>query len=137
MVSVLAGASFNTLEEVRDATQLNQAKMVVDIIDLSLSDESKIKFINTLNPDYLCIHLATDVVKKGGSLLEFSRQLSFVSSRRLPLMVAGGIHPQNLLDILKNIQPAVVVAGSSITKASDPELEAQNMRRIIDETILY
>jgi 3-hexulose-6-phosphate synthase len=137
MVSVLAGASFNTLEEVRDATQLNQAKMVVDIIDLSLSDESKIKFINTLNPDYLCIHLATDVVKKGGSLLEFSRQLSFVSSRRLPLMVAGGIHSQNLLDILKNIQPAVVVAGSSITKASDPELEAQNMRRIIDETILY
>ena len=137
MVSVLAGASFNTLEEVRDATQLNQAKMVVDIIDLSLSDESKIKFINTFNPDYLCIHLATDVVKKGGSLLEFSRQLSFVSSRRLPLMVAGGIHPQNLLDILKNIQPAVVVAGSSITKASDPELEAQNMRRIIDETILY
>ncbi|MGI6750630.1 MAG: hypothetical protein ACOX6A_09030 [Atribacter sp.] len=65
------------MEEVRDATQLNQAKMVVDIIDLSLSDESKIQFINSLNPDYLCIHLSTDVVKKGGSLLEFSRQSSF------------------------------------------------------------
>ncbi|HAX99210.1 MAG TPA: hypothetical protein DCY12_10090 [Candidatus Atribacteria bacterium] len=136
MVSVLAGASIETLEEVRNATQLNQAKMVIDIIDLSLSDENKIKFIHSLNPDYLCIHLATDVIKKGGSLLDFSRQLSFVSSHRLPLMVAGGIHSQNLLDILVNIQPAIVVAGSSITKASDPELEAQNMRRIIDETIL-
>ena len=137
MVSVLAGASFDTLEEVRDATQLNQAKMVVDIIDLSLSDENKIKFIYSLCPDYLCIHLSTDVVKKGGSLLEFSRQSSFVSSRRLPLMVAGGIHSLNLPEILKSIRPAIVVAGSSITKAPNPKLEAQNMRRIIDETIFF
>ncbi|NLJ48567.1 MAG: hypothetical protein GX428_03135 [Candidatus Atribacteria bacterium] len=137
MVSVLAGASFDTLEEVRDTTQFNQAKMVIDIIDLSLSDESKIKFINTLKPDYLCIHLATDVIKKGGSFLEFSSQFSNVFSRQLPLMAAGGIHSQNLMEILTHIQPAIVVAGSSITKASDPELEAQNMRRIIDETILY
>ena len=136
MVSVLAGASTYTLEEVRDATQLNQAKMVVDIIDLSLSDENKIKFIYSLYPDYLCIHLSTDVVKKGGSLLEFSRQSSFVSSRRLPLMVAGGIHSLNLPEILKSIRPAIVVAGSSITKASDPKREAQHMRRIIDETIV-
>lgn len=136
MVSVLAGASFETLEEVRDTVQLNQAKMVVDIIDLSLSDENKIKFIDSLKPDYLCIHLATDVIKKGGSLLEFSRELPFVTSRRLPLMVAGGIHSRNLMDILINIQPAVVVAGSSITKASDPKREAQHMRRIIDETIV-
>mgnify|MGYP002682412193 CR=1 FL=1 len=136
MVSVLAGASFDTLEEVRDATQLNQAKMVVDIIDLSLSDENKIKFIDSLKPDYLGIHLATDVIKKGGSLLEFSRELPFVTSRRLPLMVAGGIHSRNLMDILINIQPAIVVAGSSITKASDPKREAQHMRRIIDETIV-
>jgi 3-hexulose-6-phosphate synthase len=137
MVSVLAGASSDTLEEVRDATQLNQAKMVIDIIDLSLSDEDKIKFIYSINPDYLCIHISTDVVKKGGSLLEFSRQLSFVSSRRLPLMVAGGINSLNLPEILKNIRPAIVVAGSSITKASDPKLEAQNIRRIIDETIFF
>lgn len=136
MVSVLAGASFETLEEVRDTVQLNQAKMVVDIIDLSLSDENKIKFIDSLKPDYLCIHLATDVIKKGGSLLEFSRELPFVTSRRLPLMVAGGIHSRNLMDILINIQPAIVVAGSSITKASDPKREAQHMRRIIDETIV-
>lgn len=136
MVSVLAGASFETLEEVRDTVQLNQAKMVVDIIDLSLSDENKIKFIDSLKPDYLGIHLATDVIKKGGSLLEFSRELPFVTSRRLPLMVAGGIHSRNLMDILINIQPAVVVAGSSITKASDPKREAQHMRRIIDETIV-
>ena len=85
--------------------------MVVDIIDLSLSDENKIKFIYSLCPDYLCIHLSTDVVKKGGSLLEFSRQSSFVSSRRLPLMVAGGIHSLNLPEILKSIRPAIVVAG--------------------------
>ena len=136
MVSVLAGASFETLEEVRDTVQLNQAKMVVDIIDLSLSDENKIKFIDSLKPDYLGIHLATDVIKKGGSLLEFSRELPFVTSRRLPLMVAGGIHSRNLMDILINIQPAIVVAGSSITKASDPKREAQHMRRIIDETIV-
>lgn len=136
MVSVLAGASFETLEEVRDTVQLNQANMVVDIIDLSLSDENKIKFIDSLKPDYLGIHLATDVIKKGGSLLEFSRELPFVTSRRLPLMVAGGIHSRNLMDILINIQPAIVVAGSSITKASDPKREAQHMRRIIDETIV-
>ena len=51
-------------------------------------------------------------------------------------MVAGGIHSRNLMDILINIQPAIVVAGSSITKASDPKREAQHMRRIIDETIV-
>ncbi len=84
----------------------------------------------------MCIHLATDVIKKGGSLLEFSRQFSRVFSRQLPLMVAGGIHSQNLQDILTNVQPAIVVAGSSITKAADPKFEALNMRRIIDETIV-
>ena len=44
LVSVLAGASSYTLEEVRDTAHSNQIKMVVDIIDLSLSDQNKIEF---------------------------------------------------------------------------------------------
>jgi len=137
LVSVLAGASSYTLEEVRDTAHSNQIKMVVDIIDLSLSDQNKIEFIYSLSSDYLCIHLSTDVVKRGGSLLEFSHKLPFISTRRLPLMVAGGIHSLNLSDILKSLQPAIIVAGSSITKASDPILEAQTIRRTIDEATLF
>jgi 3-hexulose-6-phosphate synthase len=137
LVSVLAGASTYTLEEVRDTAHSENAQMVVDIIDLSLTDHSKVSFLYSLRPDYLCIHLSSDAVKKGGSLLEFSQQLPFVSSRQLPLMVAGGINVTNLPVIVHDLEPAIVVAGSSLTGAQNPDGEAKKMRRIIDEFILF
>ncbi|MEI6157248.1 MAG: orotidine 5'-phosphate decarboxylase / HUMPS family protein [Atribacterota bacterium] len=135
LVSVLAGASPFTLEEVREQTRTANALMVVDTIDLFPHDTGKIDYLRHLQPDYLCLHLSTDAVKKGKTLLDFSRELPFAADHSLPLMMAGGVKLSNLQEILQNTLPAVVVAGSSLTGVSDPGESAHSMRRIIDEFV--
>ncbi|HSV30686.1 MAG TPA: orotidine 5'-phosphate decarboxylase / HUMPS family protein [Atribacteraceae bacterium] len=134
MVSVLAGASEATLSEVKQSVVDSGAEMVVDTIDLSPRDESKIEFIDHLLPDYLCLHLSTDVVKRGGTILDHRKVLPLTASPPERIMVAGGINLHNLREVLKAFRPAVVVVGSGLSAQENPLAVAREMRRYIDES---
>jgi len=132
MVSVLAGASFQTLEEVKSVCEKEKGKMVVDLIDWALCDRDKIQVIQCIQPDYLSLHLSTDAVKKGASLLQLKNRFPFLPELALPLMVAGGVNRELLPSLLQEVRPQVVVVGSAVAGSPSPLEEVKEIRRIID-----
>lgn len=132
MVSVLAGASFQTLEEVKSICEKREGKMVVDLIDWALCDRDKIQVIQCIQPDYLSLHLSTDAVKKGASLLQLKNRFPFLPELALPLMVAGGVNRELLPSLLQEVRPQVVVVGSAVAGSPSPLEEVKEIRRIID-----
>ena len=133
MVSVLAGASLFTLQEAKEVCQERGAQLVVDIIDFFFPYPQKVQEIKEIDPDFLSLHLASDAFQRGESWLEVMEKSPFLSEKNFSFMVAGGISPATLPQIIKEISPAVVVVGSAITSSSHPEEIAKEIRRIIDE----
>lgn len=132
MVSVLAGASSQTLEEVKSVCEKRKGKMVVDLIDWALCDRDKIRLIRQIQPDYLALHLSTDAVKKGASLLQLRQRFPFLSELTFPFMLAGGVNRELLPSLLEEIQPQVVVMGSAVANSISPLEEVKQIRRLID-----
>ncbi|HPT63857.1 MAG TPA: orotidine 5'-phosphate decarboxylase [Candidatus Atribacteria bacterium] len=133
MVSVLAGASFFTLQEAKEVCRERGAQLVVDTIDFFFPCPEKMKEIREVNPDFLSLHLASDAFQKGESWLEVMEKSPFLREGGYSFMVAGGISAVSLPQIMKEVSPAVVVVGSAITNSPHPEEEAREIRRIIDE----
>ena len=133
LVSVLAGARIETLEEVYRACQEKGAKVVVDTVDLLPSDQEKIQYLLTHPPHYLCLHVPHDVVERGVAFLDELRELLVFKEHNLSLMVAGGLNPRILPRVLEALSPEVVVVGSAVTRSSAPEETLKLLRRLLDE----
>ncbi|MDI3542785.1 MAG: 3-hexulose-6-phosphate synthase [Candidatus Atribacteria bacterium] len=133
MVSVLAGASLFTLREAKEVCQERKAQLVVDTIDFFFPYPQKVKEIKEINPDFLSLHLASDAFQRGESWLAVMEKSPFLSEKNFSFMVAGGISPATLPQIIKEVSPAVVVVGSAITNSPHPEEITKEIRRIIDE----
>ncbi len=133
LISVLAGASAVTLREVRETAHKLGVGMVVDSIDLAPCDREKADFIDTLRPEYVCLHLSSDEAGKGEKLSERITAHPLGNTKASHLMVAGGIGPSTLPALLSVVQPALVVVGSSLTRSEAPEKVAESLRRMVDE----
>lgn len=132
IVSVLGGASLPTLEGVKKAVEKWGKRWVVDTIDLPPDSWEKIVSLVELQPDFVGFHLPHDVACRVEKAWQKTHFLShFVES--LPLLVAGGITPEILPEVLKLFRPRVVVVGSAITASPFPERATETVRRILDE----
>ncbi len=133
LVSVLAGARVETLEEVYGACREKKAKVVVDTVDLLPFDREKIQYLLAHPPHYLCLHVPHDVVEKGAVFLDELQEFLVFKEHNLSLMVAGGLNPHILPQVLEALSPEVVVVGSAVTRSSAPEETLRLLRRLLDE----
>ncbi len=130
MVSVLAGASFHTLQEAQFVCKEYGLQLVVDTIDSRRPSGEKVEELQSIQPDFVVLHLPSDLAKTGKNLAtEFLG--SPWCSQSFSFMVAGGIHRDALPSILALLRPAIVVVGSAITLAPSPKREAQYFREVI------
>lgn len=132
LVSVLAGASFFTLQEAKEACQKRDAKLVVDTIDCLHPSEEDIQKLRTVSPHYLALHLASDQVRTGKSWEEVMRGSPFLCES-FSFMVAGGLKKDNVVRVFDILRPEIVVVGSAITMSPSPREEIQFFRKVLHE----
>lgn len=132
MVSVLAGASFSTLREAKEACLKSEAKLVVDTIDLAMPSPAKMEELKRINPHYVALHLASDLAQAGQSWEEAMRCSPFLQES-FAFMVAGGLRPESLSQVLTLLKPQVVVVGSAVTASPTPEEEIRRLKEVLHE----
>ncbi|MEN3186107.1 MAG: orotidine 5'-phosphate decarboxylase / HUMPS family protein [Atribacterota bacterium] len=132
MVSVLAGASFSTLKEAKEICVKKQAELVVDTIDLPDPSPKRIEELRIISPDYVALHLASDLVQAGRSWEEVMPSSPFLQES-FAFMVAGGLRPESLPRVLTLLEPQIVVVGSAVTTSSNPQEEVKRLKEVLHE----
>lgn len=129
LVTVLALASDATIQGVVKQAHRQGKQVVVDLIELH-DHARRARQIDNLGADYICVHTALDMQKRGKTPLTDLEQVSRLSLQTARLTVAGGINPKTLPQILA-YRPAVVVVGNFITANPHPRDAALEIRHIM------
>ncbi len=128
MVSVLAAANDETIEDVVKTAKKYGKKVLIDMVAIK-DIEKRAKELEWLNPDYICVHIGTDVQGKGINPVDEIKKLKDINIKKA---AAGGIN-------LNTFQGAVdsdidnIIVGSAMYGAEDPREVASKMRSMLDE----
>ena len=130
MVTVLGVAHDITVRGAIAAARHFNKFIVADLIQVP-DPVSRARQLLNMGCDYLCVHTAHDLSK------EYSRSIVVVQHLLdglpgAPLAVAGGIGPGTISEIAA-LHPEIVVVGSAITSAPDPERAAKMIRRRMED----
>jgi 3-hexulose-6-phosphate synthase len=131
MMTVLAHASPATRRDTRDVAERLGREVVLDtILDGDLDADS---LLDGREPDgvWLALHAPSDMRRAG---LENDDHIVRVARRRqrgFRVSLAGGIRRSNLAHAMRG-NPDIVVIGSGVTEAADPEGEAAWIRSYVD-----
>lgn len=128
IVDVLGASSDATIRECIQAGKNYGAKIVVDMIAVD-DVVSRAKFAEDAGADYVTVHCSVDEQMEGKDPFDTLRQVAKVLS--IPVGVAGGINSETAADAVE-AGAAIVIVGGAITKAMDPELAAQEIRKGLD-----
>lgn len=135
MMTVLAHASAATRRDCREVAGRYGADVVLDtILDGQVDVEP---LLDGLPPAqvWLALHAPSDMRRAG---VENDDHIVRVEARRAQgfrVSLAGGIRRSNLEHAIR-VAPDIVVIGSGVTEAQDPEKEATWIRRSVDATTL-
>jgi len=129
IVTVLGVAHDVTVRGAVAAARYFKKSIVADLIQVP-DPVLRARQLLNMGCDYLCVHTAHDLSR------EYSRSIAVVQHMRdalpdAPLAVAGGIGP-TLISEIAALNPEIIVVGSAITAASDPETAARMLRRRMD-----
>lgn len=128
IVTVLGVAHDVTIHRaVNQAHSLNK-QVMIDLIAVGDVWE-RLNQIDTIAPDYCCVHTAYDLQDHGVHPL---REIQFVQStlKRAQMAVAGGINPEILPDIIA-YHPAIVIVGGFIINHPDPRQAALKIKELL------
>ena len=120
IVSVMALASAETIEEAIATARGKNKKVLVDLMNVE-DYEKKISEIARLNPDIICFHVGVDVQKRRKTGVEaLANELEkYVSEYSFEFAVAGGIN-ELTAPIFAKAGADIIIVGGAITKSDDP-----------------
>ena len=110
IVSVMALASAETIEEAIATARGKNKKVLVDLMNVE-DYEKKISEIARLNPDIICFHVGVEAL---ANELE-----KYVSEYSFEFAVAGGIN-ELTAPIFAKAGADIIIVGGAITKSDDP-----------------
>ncbi len=129
IVTVLAVSADNTIKGVLKAATKHGGEVLADMISV-LGVEERAEQIDALGVDYVGVHTGIDMQAVGekpvGELARLSPVLKHARAA-----AAGGIDLHSLPGILA-YNPAIVIAGKSITGAADPRQMILDMKAIME-----
>ena len=128
IITVLGVAHDVTIRRAVNQARTLSKKVMVDLIAVGDVQE-RIAQIEAIAPDYCCVHTAFDLQDRGMNPLR-EIELVHAALKRSKMVVAGGINPQILPDILA-YRPAVVIVGGFITSHPDPRQAALEIRELL------
>lgn len=128
MVSVLAAADDATIKGTIELAREMGRKALVDtcaIKDLV----SRAKEIETMQPDYLCVHVGTDIQERGVDPVAQLRKLDDIKT---PKAIAGGIK-LDIISAAAQSSAAIIISGGGIYNQPNMGEVAKQMRKILDQ----
>jgi 3-hexulose-6-phosphate synthase/6-phospho-3-hexuloisomerase len=132
VVTVSGLASRRTIEDaIIRAHQLGAAVMV-DLMGVGMKLECAVE-LTKLSADYICIHVGLDNQIAGGDTV--TREIPVIreiaKSTHMPIAVAGGVHRDNVRDLLR-AGASIIIVGAAITKASDPKKATSELKEVME-----
>ncbi|MGO1971470.1 MAG: orotidine 5'-phosphate decarboxylase / HUMPS family protein [Propionibacteriaceae bacterium] len=131
MMTVLADASPATRADTRAVAQRHGAETILDtILDGSIDQASLIDGVDA-DGVWIALHAPSDMRRAG---IETDAHITGVKRSRAAgfrVSLAGGVRRANLAQVL-DAAPDIIVIGSGVTAAENPEEEAQWIRQQVD-----
>lgn len=131
VVTVLGLASDRTIKETAHATHEDGAKLMVDLM-LVKDLRKRAEEVVALGADYVLLHVGKDVQKEGLTPLTLLNEIVDVVG--VPVAVAGGLSALTAPAAVK-AGARIVVIGSAISCAPDPEIATRRIREALDLTL--
>lgn len=127
MVSVLAAADDNTIKATIELAKQYNGKVLVDMC--SVKDiAGRAKEIETMGPDYICVHVGYDIQETGVDPIEELRKLDGIQCAKA---IAGGIKLDTFEAAVQSAAD-VIISGGGIYNQKNIHEVARKMREILD-----
>lgn len=116
IITVLSHSSIKTVKDVSRAAFERKKSFMIDFINDVIEPE-KIKLMDDLSPEYLCVHTANDLKNKVNPLRDLQRIQKIINDTKIA--VAGGLNLDNLQSII-DLKPDLLIIGGAITNSNNP-----------------
>ncbi|MBM3243096.1 3-hexulose-6-phosphate synthase [Candidatus Poribacteria bacterium] len=128
IVTVLGMAHDTTIRRALNQARAYKRKVLVDLIAVDQVNQ-RARELDTMGVDYICVHTAFDIQRKGINPLQ---ELQLVHSvlKQARIAVAGGIKPETLPQIT-TYRPEIVIVGGFITSHPNPRQAAREIRELL------
>ena len=124
IVTVLGVSDGITISEAVKAAHLLGKEIMVDMICVERL-EKRIKEVEAIGVDYVCVHIGVDMQKQGKNPLEELKAAKRVATA-VKVAVAGGINLDSI-DVIALEKPDVIIVGGGF-KTENPGKTAEHIR---------
>lgn len=128
MVSVLAAANDSTIEAVLKKAKSYQRIVLIDMCAVK-DIKKRAQKLEAFNPDYICVHRATDMQDVGKDPLQDLQLIENIKSKKA---VAGGIDLNNFRQACQSSADTIIVGGA-IYNSDNPVDTVKKMREMISK----
>ncbi|MFW5687045.1 MAG: 3-hexulose-6-phosphate synthase [Halanaerobium sp.] len=128
MISVLAAANDSTIRAAVEKAKTYNKMILVDMCAVK-DIKARTEAVKILNPDYICVHRATDMQSGGEDPLAELKQIENIKIKKA---VAGGIDLNNFRADAESSAETIIV-GSAIYQSNNPLEIAKKMKKILAE----
>lgn len=129
IICILAASDDSTIIDAIKSARKYGTKIMIDLI--GIKDKIKrIKELENIGADYLCIHVGIDEQMIGKKPIEILSKIA--KNTDIPVAVAGGINSETAPDLVK-AGASIIIVGGAITKAKDVVKATKNIKKAIIE----
>jgi 3-hexulose-6-phosphate synthase/6-phospho-3-hexuloisomerase len=128
VICILGLASNETIREVIKAARRYGMEVMVDLIGID-EIERRIKEIEEMGADYICIHTSIDEQMVGKNPFDLLERA--VRASNLPVAVAGGINAEMASQAVKK-GASIVIVGGAIIKAEDAKKATELIKKAME-----
>jgi len=125
IITVLAMAADETISDVIETAHKAGRKTMADLIGVS-DIQKRARELQNLGIDYICVHTAFDVQKKGRTPLGGLKELVQAVPSGM-CAVAGGVNLKTI-DEYVELEPAIIIAGGALYNAPDVRQAVLDMK---------
>jgi 3-hexulose-6-phosphate synthase len=128
VATVMGVSPLVTIDTCMEVAHRYQKKVMIDL--LNTSDQQK-RELRKYKDAIFCEHVSKDQQEELGSQNHGTKASDF---SEFQVAAAGGITLDSTEDLVRSLNPAVVIIGSAITKADNPSASAAQFKQLILQT---
>jgi len=129
VVCILGVSDNSTIIDAIKSARKYGSKIMVDLIGV-MDKEKRVKEMEKLGVDYLCIHVGIDEQMIGKK--PFDTLTSISKSTSIPVAVAGGLNSETVADAVK-AGASIIIVGGAITKAKNVVKATKIIKKAVAE----
>lgn len=129
IVSILGGASDETIREAKRSARKYNSEVMVDLIGVDDLVERARK-LEEIGIDYVLVHKGIDEQMAGASPLDRLKEVK--EAIDLPMAVAGGLDETNITGAIK-AGAEILIVGGAIIRSQDPRKSTRKIKKAMKE----